>query len=84
MIVGPHGVEYTNIEPLKHQVESWVEIGDGVSKLMQTKEVYQDMRYEAKLRLYNYHTYTKNGLEIPKYQPYKNKEIGKSLPILNF
>lgn len=85
MIVSHKGTQYTNIEPQKHQLETWVPIGDGVSKLMQTKECYIDTRYEAKRRLYNYIMYTKRGLEIPKYDPYKNTdpEVGKTIPILN-
>lgn len=46
--------------------------------------IYEDTRYEAKLRLYRYITYTKQGREIPRYRPYKGTEIGKTIPILNF
>ena len=53
-------------------------------KLKQTKFVYENEHYQAELRLYNYVTYFRKGLEIPKYRPFKNTEIGKSLPILNF
>lgn len=50
----------------------------------QTKTVYIDTRYEAKLRLYNYITYTKKGLPIPCYNPFKGTDIGINTPILNF
>lgn len=46
--------------------------------------IYIDTRYEAKLRLFNYVTYTKHVLNIPKYEPYKNIKIGISIPIINF
>jgi hypothetical protein len=48
--------------------------------------VYIDTRYEAKLRLYNYITYTRNGLAIPSstYKPFADPEIGKSIPILGW
>lgn len=76
---------YTNIEPLTHHLETWEETENPQIKIKkQTKNCYIDTRYKAKLRLYNYITYTKNGLEIPRYQPYKGTEIGKSIPILNF
>lgn len=75
----------TNIKPLLHQLQTWEETDDpNIGVLKQTKTVYVDNRYEAKLRLFNYIRYTKNGLEIPKYEPYKNTEIGKTVPILNF
>ncbi len=43
-------------------------------------EYWIDTRYKAKLRLYHYITKTKPF----KYEPYKDTEIGKSIPILNF
>jgi hypothetical protein len=46
--------------------------------------IYIDTRYEAKLRLYNYVTFSKKGIDIPRYKPFKGTEIGKSIPILNF
>jgi len=49
-----------------------------------SKTLWVDARYEAKLRLYNYVSYTRKGLDVPKYQPYKNTNIGKTEPILNF
>ena len=57
---------------------------EGQTELKQTKTCYIDNRYNAKLRLYNYVTYTKNGLDIPKYKPFKNTEVGRTKPILNF
>lgn len=78
-------IEETNIEPLLHHLQTWEETEDKNKKvLMQTKECYIDTRYEAKLRLYNYLTYTRHGLHIPRYAPYKSGEVGKSIPILNF
>lgn len=75
----------TNIEPLKHHLETWEDTEKaGVKIKKQTKTCYIDTRYKAKLRLYNYITYTKNGLEVPKYEPFKGTEIGKTIPILNF
>ena len=53
-------------------------------ELKQTKTVYIDTSYEAKLRLFNYVNFIKKGLEIPRYRPYEGTEIGKSIPILNF
>lgn len=46
--------------------------------------IWEDTRYKAKLRLYNYVTFTKMGLEIPTYKPFAGTEIGKTTPILNF
>jgi hypothetical protein len=75
----------TNIKPLLHQLQTWEPTDKpNVNKLVQTKTVYIDTRYEAKLRLYNYITFTKNGLNIPKYNPYKNSDIGNNIPILTF
>lgn len=75
----------TNQESLLHQLQTWEESSEpNVRKLMQTKTVYIDTRYEAKLRLFNYVNYIKKGLEIPRYRPFAGTEIGKSIPILNF
>lgn len=75
----------TNLAPLLHHLETWEETPDPkIKELKQTKTVYIDIRYEAKKRLFNYLNYTKNGIKIPKYNPYKGTEIGKTLPILNF
>ena len=43
-------------------------------------DIYEDTRYKAKIRLYNYI----NGIKPVLYQPYAETEIGKSIPILNF
>jgi hypothetical protein len=59
----------TNVAPLKHHLETWEETNDPTA---------------AKLRLWNYITFTKKGLSIPRYKPFAGTEIGKSLPILNF
>jgi hypothetical protein len=76
----------TNQEPLLYQLQTWEETNDpNVRELKQTKTVYIDTRYEAKLRLFNYVNFIKKGLEIPRYRsPYQGTEIGKSIPILNF
>lgn len=75
----------TNQEPLLHQLQTWVETDiKGTKELKQTKTAYIDTRYKARLRLYNYLTYTKNNRPIPEYNPYKDTEVGKSMPILNF
>lgn len=79
------GMTQTNIEPTLRSLQTWEPFGDEkTSILVQTKTCYFDTRYEAKLRLYNYITYKKNGLEVPNYKPYKNTDIGVNKPILNF
>lgn len=78
-------VSQQNYEPRLHDLQTWEPTSDpNIREQKQTKTVYVDTRYEAKLRLYNYITYTKKGLEIPRYRPFANTEIGKSTPILNF
>ena len=75
----------TNIEPLRHELMTYEPTDDPkISVLTQTKKAYVDNRYESKLRLYNYLTYTKKGLQIPKYKPFDGTNIGISEPILNF
>lgn len=74
----------TNIEPLVHHLETWEPIDENTKIKVQTKTCYLDTRYEAKLRLYNYLEFTKHGKEIPKYKPFQNTQIGKTIPILNF
>jgi len=65
--------------------DRWVETENkGEFKSVYEWTIYEDTRYKAKLRLYNYLTYTKQGLEIPRYKPFEGTEIGKSIPILNF
>ena len=77
--------EETNIEPLRHHLETYEPTNDpNIRVLKQTKECYIDTRYEAKLRLYNYVTYIKKGLEVPIYKPFANTDIGVNTPILNF
>lgn len=71
-------------EPIKSDVFAYVETSPGVKEYKEVFTVYEDLRYLAKLRLWKYLTYTKRGLEIPKYEPFKNTEIGKSIAILNF
>lgn len=78
-------VEQTNLEPLLHHLKTWEDTEDPTIKVLkQTKNVWIDTRYKAKLRLYNYITFTKKGIEIPRYKPFEGTEIGKSIPILNF
>lgn len=75
-------VSEQNYEPLLHHLMTYEETETlGVSRLQQTKTVWVDTRYEAKLRLFNYLTYTRKGLPIPEYKPFNNTAMG---PILNF
>jgi hypothetical protein len=76
---------YQNYAPLLHHLETYVQTENPNIKVKkQTKICYTDVRYKAKLRLYNYLTFTKKGLDLPKYKPFEGTEIGKSIPILNF
>ena len=78
-------IQETNIEPLLHQLQTYEPTETpNVMAIKQTKDCYIDTRYGAKIRLYNYLTYTRKGLPIPEYRPFANTEIGKSLPILSF
>lgn len=70
--------------PIESDVFGYVETSPGVKEYKQIYTAYEDTRYKAKLRLWKYLTYTKEGKEIPKYEPFKNTEIGKSIAILNF
>jgi len=74
-----------NHAPLKSDLETWEPTDDPmIQERKQTRTAYVDTRYEAKLRLFNYLTYTKKGVEIPKYNPFKGTNMGKTEPILNF
>ena len=76
---------YQNNEPYLHDLETYVYTENPQIKVKkQTKNCYIDTRYSAKLRLYNYLTYIKQGLEILRYKPFEGTEICKSIPILNF
>lgn len=77
-------IQETNDYPLTHQLETWEPTNDpNVFERKLTKIAYVDTRYPAKIRLYNYLTYTKKGLEIPSYKPFAEyRKLG--LPILNF
>jgi len=78
-------IEQTNIEPLLHHLQTWEPTDkENVKELKQTKTCYIDTRYDAKLRLYNYFTFTKQGKEVPRYKPFEGTEIGRTIPILNF
>lgn len=71
--------------PLTHRLQTWEPTADpNVHELKQTKVAYIDTRYIAKLRLYNYITFTKRGLPAPGCRPFEGTEIGKTMPILNF
>ena len=75
--------EFNNImfRPRKERQETETK---GTFIEVETWTVQEDTRYKAKLRLQNYVSYTKKGLEIPRYKPFEGTEIGKSIPILNF
>jgi hypothetical protein len=73
-----------NCYPSTCSLQKWVPISENKAILKTIMTVYEDTRYFAKLRLYNYVTYTKNGLTIPKYNHFLNTDIGKNTPILNF
>ena len=78
-------IRETDIEPYIHELQTYEPTDrTNIRELKQTKICYVDTRYDAKIRLYNYLTYTKKGLSVPRYEPFRNTEIGKSLPILNF
>ena len=50
--------------PVTHELFAYI---DGV--YCQKFDIYIDTRYEAKLRLFNYITYTRKGLPVPVYKP---------------
>lgn len=70
--------------PILDDVCEWVVIGEGVKQYLPMWDVWEDKRYEARLRLWKYLVCNIQGREESKYQPYKNSEIGKTIPILNF
>lgn len=71
-------------EPLKSDVEEWVSISDNVREKRVMWDVWEDTRFEAKLRLWKY-IRAKQGNPIKRYNPYPdNSEIGKTIPILSF
>ena len=76
----------TNILPLLHSLQTYEPIqGTNKSGLTVTKTVYEDTRFKAKMRLYNYLTFKRHGKDIPRYNPFgDSKEVGKSIPILIF
>lgn len=82
-------IRETNIEPRQHELLTWEYTDENnlnARELVQTRDVYIDTRYEARVRLYNYVTYTKQGLPVPSsaYKPFADPEIGKSIPILGW
>ena len=80
--INRHLSYHTDNEPAKHELETYqpTDIPD-VFKLKQTKVAYIDMRYGAKLRLYNY---LKKKYGVPEPPRWADPETGKSKPILNF
>lgn len=83
-------IRETNIEPRRDDLFTWEYTDENnlnARELVQTRDVYIDTRYEARVRLYNYVTYTRQGLPIPvkpKYKAFADPEIGKSIPILGW
>lgn len=72
-------------EPLLHNLQTYEPTDDpNVMDLRTTKDVRIDTRYDARLRLWKYVTFTKKGLPVPKYSPFSGTEIGKSIPVLPF
>ena len=72
-------------QPSFHLLEEWEATDDlNVRRKINHWTTYEDTRYEARMRLYNYVSFTKRCLEMPRYKPFRNTEIGKSIPILNF
>lgn len=72
----------TNIEPRLHELETWEETDNPNIRIKkQTKECYVDTRYAAKKRLFEYLHPDKKQ---PQFKPFKNTQIGISIPILNF
>lgn len=63
-------IRETNTTPITSDLQTWELTADPkVSELRQTKTVYIDIRYQAKLRLWKYVNYTRIGKKIPKYKP---------------
>ena len=74
-------ISESNYLPSQHTLFTWEETENpNIRKQVQTRTVYEDLRYEAKLRLFNYI----NGIKPIAYKPFEGTEIGKSLPILSF
>ena len=83
--VNPEISYCTNDQPIKYQLETYVSTEDPALFIRrQIKTAFIDMRYKAKIRLYNY-LLKKCGVEQVKYDPFGgDKEIGVTKPILNF
>ena len=63
-------ISETDITPVMGDLQTWELTADSkVRELRQTKTVYIDIRYQAKLRLWKYVNYTRVGKKIPKYKP---------------
>lgn len=67
-----------NEQPMNHRFEEWQRIDKITSKKVMLWEFWEDTRYLAKLRLYNYIH------KIKPWNPFEGTQIGKSIPILNF
>lgn len=78
-----NGKTFDYTSEMLHPRSEWVQQPDGANKEAMLWEIWEDVRFDAKLRLYNYITFTKKGIEVPKYKPYAGTEIGKTIPILN-
>jgi hypothetical protein len=75
----------TNVEPVTRNLQSWIDTKEpNIKELKITKTAYIDIRYNARLRLYNYVTFKRWGIDIPRYAPFIDSEIGESIPILPF
>ncbi len=68
--------------PRSSDVSDWLEFAPGQYRMEQVWDVYEDMRFKAKMRLWEYITYFKTRRVKRRYSPYKNTEIGRSIPIL--
>lgn len=78
-------ISSSNYPPSLDKLRTWEETDDPKIRVEKiTKTIYEDSRYDAKLRLWNYINYTKKGIELPKYRPFAGTQIGITLPILNF
>ena len=74
--------EETDIQPRLDELQTYrpTERPDAFRR-GETKACYIDLRYEAKLRLYNY---LKKKCGVPEPERWADPETGKSKPILNF
>lgn len=71
-------VGYTEA-PLTGDLCEWV---DGC--FVQVWTAYEDTRYAAKMRLFNYLNFTRQGLPVHRCTPFAGTRIGVDIPVLNF